>query len=202
MAPPAPAARRCSHGTPRPPRPPPVASGPPLDPLPPKRCPPGATELALCGDGAPRSALAQRCWRRRRRDRRTPRRRVPARSACPHGVTGGPRPEQCPETLSGGDSARARRRRAAPVRPRSALPLSLPPSPPPPPRPTHLPGTRGRGTPRGMTSPADAPRDGTAPRGGGGARQCDRQTLSEGRPARGRRWCRRGPRGQQARTSR
>ena len=252
MAPPPPAARRCSHGTPRPPRPPLVASGSPLDPLPPKRCPPGATELALCGDSAPRSDLARRCWRHRRRDRRTPRRRFPARSACPRGVAGGPRPEQCPETLGAGDSAGARRRRAAPVRPQSALLSSLLPSPPPLPRPKTPPWHPWRGTPRGVTSPADAPRDGTAPgesqpvrtaRGGmlcegtatgptsrgrtawgpssrdgtargaapldgtarargGGARQCDRQTLSEGRPARGRRWCRRGPRGQQARTSR
>ena len=98
-----------------------VASRPTLA----KRYVAAAMELALCGDRTLWSALARRCSRRRHHDRRAPRRRFPARLASTRGAADGPRPNQCPETLGGGDSARARRRRAASVRPQSALPSSF-----------------------------------------------------------------------------
>ena len=130
-------------GTPRPPRPPPVAGGSHLDLLPPKRHPTAAVELAYRGYNSQRSTLAWRCRRRRKRDRWTPRRRFQVRSAGPRAAADGSRPGECPGTRGAGDSGRARRRRAAPVRPQSALPSSLLPLPPPPHHPTRLSSTRG-----------------------------------------------------------
>ena len=108
MAPPRPAAAwHCSHGTPRPPQPPPVAGGSHLDLLPPKRHPTAAAELAFRGSNSQRSTLAWRCRRRRHRDRWTPRRRFQVRSACPCGAADGPRPGQRPGTRGAGNSGRA-----------------------------------------------------------------------------------------------
>ena len=111
------AAPRCSHVPPRPPQTPSVAGGTRLDLLAGKRCPPAAAALAFRRSNSARSALAQPCHLRCRRDRRTSLEALPGEIGRP------PRRGRPTPTSAGGGDAQGRQ-----PRPRSAAePTTGPP---------------------------------------------------------------------------